>query len=127
MSDRYLRIVLTVIAVELAWIGLRDVLPAPVTAQAQAAPARVVITGVSLPNRTQFLPVGIVGGGQNTTTPPGLTLSALAARVEPGDRAVRVELPGNVNARIVEPVRIDTSRPLDVKSVPAEGSARPGL
>ena len=34
---------------------------------------------------------------------------------------------GTINARIVEPVRIDTTRPLDVKSVMATGAPRPGL
>ena len=113
MADRYLRIVLTVIALELAWIGFKDVFPTPV--DAQAAASRVVITGVDMPNRTQFLPVAVAGSVRGTNTPPWATLDVL-----------RTEL-GTINARIVEPVRIDTTRPLDVKSVMAQGAARPGL
>jgi hypothetical protein len=125
MPDRYLRIVLTVIAVELAWIGVKDVLPARVDAQAPPAATRVVIAGVDLPTRTQFLPVAIAGGVRNVATPPWATADVL--RVEAGDRPVRVEFPGTINARITEPIQVDTTRPLIVKSVQAEGAARPGL
>jgi len=113
MPDRYLRIVLTVIAVELAWIGVKDVMPTP--AEAQAGPTRVVITGVDLPMQTQFLPVAVAGSVRGVSTPPWATLDVL-----------RTDL-GTINARIVEPIRVDTTRPLDVKSVMAEGAARPGL
>ena len=113
MSDRYLRIVLTVIAVELAWIGLKDVLPTPAAAQAGAA--RVVIAGVDLPTQSHFLPVAVAGSVRGAATPPWATLDVL-----------RTDL-GTINARIVEPIRVDTTRPLDVKSVMAEGAARPGL
>jgi hypothetical protein len=113
MSDRYLRIVLTVIAIELAWIGVKDVIPTAV--QAQPGATRVVITGVEMPNRTQFLPVAVAGSVRGTITPPWATLDVL-----------RTDL-GTVNARIVEPIRVDTTRPLDVKSVMATGAPRPGL
>jgi hypothetical protein len=113
MSDRYLRIVLTVIAVELAWIGVKDVIPTSV--EAQAGTTRVVITGVEMPNRTQFLPVAVAGAVRGAMTPTWASLDVL-----------RTDL-GTVNARIVEPVRIDTTQPLDVKSVMATGAPRPGL
>ena len=48
--DRYLKVVLTVIAVELGWMGF-NLAAAPVTAQgpaAQIAPTRVVITGIDM-------------------------------------------------------------------------------
>jgi hypothetical protein len=125
MSDRYLRIVLTVIALELAWIGVKDVIPTSAAAQAPAGATRVVITGVDLPQRTQSLPVSVAGSVRGTTLPAWATPDVL--RVETGDRALRVDLVGTINAHIAEPIRIDTSRPLDVKSVMAEGSARPGL
>jgi hypothetical protein len=114
MSDRYLRILLTVIAVELAWIGMKDVIPTRAEAQGPAA-TRVVITGVDLPTRTQFLPVAVAGSVRGTATPSWATLDVL-----------RTDL-GTVNARIVEPIRVDTTRPLDVKSVMATGAPRPGL
>jgi hypothetical protein len=124
MTDRYLRIVLTVIAVELAWIGLKDVLPTPVAAQQAAAPTRVIIRGFeSMPGVQQYVPVAIAGD-----IPSG-NLRPHTSRVEPGMTPLRVDLSGGVNARIVEPVRIQTSpsQPLDVKSVQASGAPRPGL
>src|SRR3954463_16652769 len=69
MADRYLRIVLTIIAVELGWLGVKDVVPASVAAQAQPAATRVVITGVDLPARTQFLPVAVTGGVRGVASP----------------------------------------------------------
>jgi len=126
MSDRYLRIVLTVIAVELAWIGLKDVLPTSAAAQGPPGVNRVVIAGVELPVRTQALPVAIAGGIRNVATPPWAGADVVRV-VESGERPIRVELPGTINARITEPVHVDTSRPLMVKSVQAEGAPRPGL
>ena len=42
MADRYLKVVLTVIAIELAWLGVKDV-GTPVAAQANTAPAKTKI------------------------------------------------------------------------------------
>ena len=59
--DRYVKIILTVIAVELLWIGLKDG-ATPVVAQAQRAPTPVVITGIELSGpEAGFLPVAVVG------------------------------------------------------------------
>ena len=59
--DRYVKTVLTIIALELFWIGVKDVAP-PVTAQAQPAPTPVVIRGIQLPpSSNEYLPVGVVG------------------------------------------------------------------
>jgi hypothetical protein len=133
MSDRYLRIVLTVIAVELAWIGVKDVLPTPVATQAQPAATRVVITGVDLQTRTQFLPVAVTGSVSGVNSPAWASPGALRVepgervfRVESGDRPLRVEVGSQVNTRVVEPIRIDTSQPLNVRGV-VETSARPGI
>ena len=38
MADRYLRIVLTIIAVELGWLGLKDAVSTPASAQARRYP-----------------------------------------------------------------------------------------
>jgi hypothetical protein len=96
--DRYVKIVLTIIALELFWIGIRDSAP-PVAAQAQAgpspAPIAVIIRGIQLPPASNdYLPVGVVG------------------------QPVRVEIP--------QPVKIEADRPLRVESVPYTPSARPG-
>jgi len=133
MSDRYLRIVLTIIAVELGWLGLKDVAPRTALAQAQPAATRVVITGVDLPARTQFLPVAVTGSVRGVTAPQWATADVLRVepgaqsfRVESGDRPLRVDLTGPVNARIVEPIHVDTSQPLDVRGV-VQTSTRPGI
>ncbi len=96
--DRYVKIVLTIIALELFWIGIRDTAPS-VAAQAQpgpaAAPTSVIIRGIQLPSASNdYLPVGVVG------------------------QPVRVEFP--------QPVKIESDRPLRVESVPYTPSARPG-
>ena len=57
--DRYVKTVLTIIALELFWIGIKDAAP-PVSAQGQLTP--VVIRGVQLPaGSNEYLPVGVVG------------------------------------------------------------------
>jgi hypothetical protein len=58
-GDRYLKVVLTVIALELAWIGVKDSAPA-VGAQAQPAPTSVIIRGIQMPNgQPGYLPVTV--------------------------------------------------------------------
>jgi hypothetical protein len=55
--DRYVKTILTIIALELFWIGVKD-LGTPVTAQAALTP--VVIRGIQLPPRSEeYLPVRI--------------------------------------------------------------------
>jgi hypothetical protein len=120
MSDRYLRIVLTIIAVELGWIGVKDLAPG-VAAQAQPPATRVVITGVDMPPaRPQFLPVRVEPGERALRVESG----DRGLRVEAGDRPLRIE--GAVNARVVEPIHVDTSQPLNVRAV-VQTSARPGI
>jgi hypothetical protein len=133
MPDRYIRIVLTIIAVELGWLGLKDVVPTPASAQGQPAATRVVITGVDLPARTQFLPVAITGSVQGVAAPGWATPDRLRVepgnqplRVDPGDRALRVDVGGTITARIAEPIKVDTSEPLNVRGV-VQTSARPGI
>ncbi|HTM03955.1 MAG TPA: hypothetical protein VL173_10660 [Vicinamibacterales bacterium] len=125
MSDRYLRIVLTVIAIELAWIGLKDVVPTPAAAQAQQAATPVIIRGFE-PQRGQpaYVPVAIAG----ELPVSGGPLRQMHAIVDPGSTPLRTDTTGTVNARLTEPVRVQTSesQPLVVKAVPTS-SSRPGL
>jgi hypothetical protein len=124
MPDRYLRIVLTVIAIELGWIGLKDVLPTPAAAQAQPAATPVIIRGFDpQPGRPAYVPVAIAG-----ELPVGGGLRPMHAIADPGAAPLRVDMSGTVNARITEPVRVQTSesQPLVVKAVPTS-AARPGL
>ena len=57
--DRYVKIVLTIIALELFWIGIKDTAP-PVVAQA-AARRRSSSAASSSAASQEYLPVGIVG------------------------------------------------------------------
>jgi hypothetical protein len=98
-ADRYLKIILTVIALELGWIAVTRVAE-PVSAQAPA-PTRVVITGIELSGR-EYVPVAIAGGVESNLAPALVRVenqqpvrvtvpTPLAVRVEPGDRPIRVE------------------------------------
>ena len=57
--DRFVKTILTIIALELFWIGIKD-MATPVGAQAQVTP--VIIRGVQIqPGSNDYLPVGVVG------------------------------------------------------------------
>jgi hypothetical protein len=131
-ADRYLRFILTVIAVELLWLGVRTAAP-PAYAQPQQArqePAPVVITGIRI-------------GKQDYTTLP----VALAGSIRPGSIPSAHELPNlqPAGVRVSDPVVVDTRQPLSVQVanqpltiqsgarpvvvdvIPAKPGARPGL
>lgn len=110
-ANRYLNVVLTVIAIELGWIGFSRV-GTPVSAQQTAQP--VVITGVQMPegdmlpvtvrgvdlrNRNEFLPVGLYGQVGQVPGP---------GRFEPIDIRTRVPIKVDVDRplRLVEPVTV---------------------
>lgn len=124
MSDRYLRIVLTVIALELGWIGLEDLVVTPVAAQRDTV-TPVVIRGVEpQPGVPGYLQVAIAGEVRNRPA----ALQQLRAQVD-ADRPVHVDLTAPITARIPDAIRLQTTQgnPIDVRVVPASGSARPGL
>jgi hypothetical protein len=90
--DRYVKIVLTVIALELFWIGVNGSAP-QVLAQAQPQPTPVVIRGIELNRQNPgFLPV----------------IEARPLRIEEV-RPVKVE--------IDHPVTVEVLRPLLVENV----------
>ena len=64
-ADRYLKAVLTLIALELGWIAL-TLSGSPVSAQQQPQGTPVVITGIDLERSTDYLPVGVLGQVRNT-------------------------------------------------------------
>ena len=123
MSDRYLKIVLTVIALELGWIALKDT-AVPVSAQRgqQAEPTPVVIRGIDLPCtgpasyvncREEFLPVAI------TQANPPLRITA--------DPPLQVDARGLIRIRAEQPIVVETrEKPLLIQSVPAGTAPRPG-
>ena len=57
-ADRYLKVILSIIAIELLWIGVNQTAPA---VSAQGAVTPVVIRGIELTGGDGFLPVGIAG------------------------------------------------------------------
>jgi hypothetical protein len=100
--DRYVKVVLTIIALELFWIGVKDVAP-PVSAQAQPAPMPVVIRGIQIsPSSNEYLPVGVVG------------------------QPVRVDVPRPVKIETDRPIKIEAERPLKVENVGYIPAPKPG-
>ena len=87
--DRYIKVILTVIALELLWLGAQHG-ATPVTAQ--AGPTRVIITGVQLEGTDAFVPVGIVGGYRDLPVGAARTLRPLTTRVE-GDVVILPRAP----------------------------------
>jgi hypothetical protein len=112
-TNRYLRIILTVIAIELLWIGLKDFAP---EVSAQAEPMRVVIAGVE----GGFLPVALAGqtpdAGRNPLRPIQIGIS--------GTVAIQTRTPLKIEAD--RPLKVEADRPLRVEPVPYTPSARPG-
>jgi hypothetical protein len=98
--DRYVKIILTVIALELFWIGIKDTAP-PVAAQGQLTP--VVIRSIQIPQTSnEYLPVGIVG------------------------QPVRVDVPRPVKIESDRPLKVETDRPLKVENVGYVPAPKPG-
>jgi hypothetical protein len=120
MSDRYLRIVLTVIALELGWIAIKDTAAVEVSAQQNQAATPVVIRGIELPCqggaincKEELLPVAIM----RANNPLRVT----------ADQPLQVDARGIVRIRADQPMIVETrDRPLLIQSVPAGTAARPG-
>jgi hypothetical protein len=112
-ADRYLRIVLTIIAIELLWLGLKDTAP---TVAAQAGPARVIIADVD----GGYLPVALAGqiptAGRNPLRPVQVGIT--------GDVSIQARTPLKIEAD--RPLKIEADRPLRVETVPYTPGARPG-
>jgi len=121
-ADRYLKAVLTVIALELGWLALNGA-SVPLSAQRGPAAQPVVIRGVELAGPSpNTLPVTLTGN--NTLVPVTLTSSNTIVRVMT-DRPLQIEQPVLVHND--RPLIVETgSRPLVVQSMPATSSARPG-
>ena len=100
--DRYVKVVLTIIALELFWIGVKDLAP-PVTAQSQPAPTQVVIRGIQLaPSSNDYLPVGVVG------------------------QPVRVDVTRPVKIEADRPIKIEADTPLKIENVGYSPAQKPG-
>ena len=103
-TDRFVKGILTIIALELFWLGLNT---APAVEAQQAPPTPVVITGVEIPGDA---------GGLITTLP-----------VRVSD-VVDIRTSGalQIEARQPLPVTADEDAPLPVRTVPYEPAAAPG-
>ncbi len=98
--DRYVKTVLTIIALELFWIGVKD-MATPVTAQAALTP--VVIRGVQLPTGSnEYLPVGIVG------------------------QPVRIDAVRPIKIEADRPIKIEADRALKVENIGYTPAKNPG-
>ena len=119
-ADRYLRVLLTIIAVELGWIAIDRGLE-PVSAQAAATP--VVITGINIRDERAFLPVGVMGGHQRI--PAGVPLTQVRVAAE-FPRPVAVDVREPLDVRHVGAVRVEPGdRPIRIESV-YQPAQRPG-
>lgn len=124
-GDRYLKAVLTLIAIELGWIAL-TLSGSPVSAQQQQQQQQgtpVVITGIDLQQSSDYLPVGVLGQVRNT--PAAFQPVATTIR---NDRtnAVPVSLPQPLDVRAVGAIRIDSDRPIKVENVGYTPAQKPG-
>ena len=114
MADRYLKIILTIIALELGWLAVNQT-TSPVAAQANATP--VILRGIDLGNTDAYLPVGVIGAYRQVPPAAVPTMERLTVRVDPGTA---------LNVRTVAPVEIDNRRPVKVENVGYTGGQRPG-
>ena len=121
--DRYLKVILTVIAIELGWLGVKDV-AVPVSAQqTQQNPqlTSVVIRGIDLPCQGNFI------NCRETALPVSLTRTTVPVRVT-ADTPLPVDARGTVRIRQDQAIIVETGdRPLLIESVPPTGAARPGI
>lgn len=130
MTDRYLKVILTVIALELLWLGVKDI-GTPVAAQAQAASSNraatpVVITGVEMRGRVMdALPIYEMEPLAVMTTRP-VVIDATRPVVIEATRPLQIEATRPLPIRGSVPLKIEVDRPLPVENVGYRPSNRPG-
>jgi hypothetical protein len=123
MSDRYLKIVLTVIALELGWIAMKDTAVNVSAQQAQQnqQPTSVVIRGIDLPCQGNAL------NCRETTLPVSVNRANVPVRVTV-DAPLPVDARGTVRIRQDQAIIVETGdRPLLIQSVPPVAAPRPGI
>ena len=141
MPDRYLRIVLTVIALELFWIGVKD-FATPVGAQqaraqapnAQGAPQAPATAPVPTPQPLPVVVTGIDIDPARITTRSLLPVySARTLKIEAdrpikidADRPIPVVGAGPFTVQTDKPLPIRTDKPLQIESVPYKPGLTPG-
>lgn len=127
MTDRYIKIVLTVIAVELLWLGVRD-LGTPVSAQGAAALTPVVIRAIDLDAKSMgSLPAGLAATGAiPMVAAQALAVQAAAPLPVAAAAPLPVSVDGLVAVQIDRPVEVVAQQALPVRNVPYTPSERPG-
>jgi hypothetical protein len=103
MTDRYLKIVLTVIALELGWIGVNQMMPRAEAQQNAATP--VVIRGIDLRGApaSAALPIAIVGAYRQIP-------NELQRQLE----RPQVTIANTVDVRAIAPVKVEADRPIKI-------------
>ena len=110
-AEAYTRFVLTVIALCLIYLCVREGAP---PALAQQEPTPVVITGIQLGGEPKtVLPVAVVGTARPARD--GWAISPLEVRV-----------PDEVQIRSARALKIEADKPLLVENIKATGAPRPG-
>lgn len=105
MRERYLKVILTVIALELGWIAINQS-TSPVQAQANASPTPVIIRGINISGAPpELLPVAVAG-----------QLRQVPAAVATQLQRVEVQVPDPVNMRAIAPVKIESDRPIQIEA-----------
>jgi len=125
-GDRYLKVVLTVIALELLWIGAKDSAPV-VSAQAQPAVTPVVIRGIQIPNgEAGFLPVAVLGSLRQVPAAAAPLLQPLQTEIA-GGRPLQIDSTRPLQVEIDRPVTVqtDASKPLVTENVQYTATPRP--
>ena len=128
-ADRYLKFILTIVAIELLWLGLKEAAPPIAAAQ---NPTRVTISAIELePRSTGYLPVGLVGTYRQVPAPAADTLERARVQiVEPiavhAPRPLRIEADRPLKIEADRPLTIQVDRPLPVQAVREPGTQRPG-
>jgi hypothetical protein len=112
-ADRYLKIVLTIIALELGWLAVKDS-AVQVSAQQVQQPTPVIIRGVEIgPTNEMTLPVTLM----RTNAPIRVTAA----------QPIPIEAPAPIRVQEAQPIVVETrARPLLIQSVPAVPAPRPG-
>jgi hypothetical protein len=123
--DRYVKTILTIIALELLWIGLKDGAP-PVVAQAQVAPTPVIIRGIEIAGpESGWLPVAVVGSYKRVPASARDAVDPLTTAIT-ADRALKMETDRPIDVTVQGPVKVEADRPLRIESVPFTLQKGPG-
>ena len=111
MSDRYMKVILTVIALELLWIGVKDIgTPASAqtaAAQQQAVPASVIIRGID-----------IINPAVNAADPARSALPVYARAAVPVYSSQTLKVDADRPLAIVgaAPLKVEADKPLPIEA-----------